>query len=33
MPENSEYVTALQRARQLQEQLRILRETEAEKAQ
>ena len=32
-PENSEYVSALQRARQLQDQLRVLRETSSEKAQ
>lgn len=33
MPENDEYASALQRARQLQDQLRVLRETASEKAQ
>ena len=33
VPENGEYAAALQRARQLQDQLRVLRETDAEKAQ
>jgi len=33
VPENGEYVSALQRARQLQDQLRVLRETGSEKAQ
>lgn len=33
MPENDEYASALQRARQFQDQLRVLRETASEKAQ
>ncbi len=33
VPENSEYASALRRARQLQEQLRVLRDTETEKVQ
>jgi len=33
VPENGEYVSALQRARQLQDQLRVLRDTESGKSQ